>query len=585
MADTSVVEDVVKFGFNLKTNHSKRSKINATANALGVGENVDDEGTTKETVTEITKGVIKSAVSSSATSNLLIIPLPPSRQSSVITNNVTENNAPIGTVTATDDDTVVRATKTLEQLAAEELVAESKGEIKHESGRMLTIPTVSNNLATTTSQTTNNNQSTAKAAPLLMANLAPELLAAKDDEERFKVDISMRPEDLSVRSDAYKAVPIEEFGAAMLRGMGWTGPDVSTEATENQKKQLIEDKERMIPRESRLGLGATARPPEEKGRGNKERNAQKKKEWDKKAHEMLKKQTLTEDDIVWLRDPQYAGRRAVVTAVRGVPGLDRIRVRLESVGTSIEVKRTDAVLLSAEELAKDPFKGVPVEDASAAGSNNGTKFFGLVDSGRSSTGGGDAASSSSSSSSSATGDSRKRGRDVTGVAGDDHKGKQPRSSHREDGSSSSSSSRGEDRDKGGSKKESSAAASTDNGAPKSWLLTGIRVRIVSKKVESGPSSSCYLAKGVVLDVPDRGRGTVRLDDGRVVEAIKEKYLETVLPSVGGTCTVLLGAFRGQSATLLEKRKDDGQVVVQLSEDLELVVLSMDHIAAASQPSN
>ena len=576
MTDTSIVEDVVKFGFNLKTTHGKRSKINATANALGVGEDVNEGETTKETVTEITKGVIKSAVSSSATSNLLIIPLPPTRRSSVPT-NVTETDAPVVTVTTTtttttDDDTVVHTTKTLEQLAAEELVAESKGEIKHENGRMLTIPSVSNNLATTSQS--NNNQSTAKAAPLLMANLAPELLAAKDDEERFKVDISMRPEDLNVRSDAYKAVPIEEFGAAMLRGMGWTGPDESTEATENQRKQLIEDKERMVPRESRLGLGATARPPEEKGRGNKERNAQKKKEWDKKALELLKKQTLTEEDIVWLRDPQYAGRRAVVIAVRGVPGLDRIRVRLESVGTAVEVKRTDAVLLSTEELTKDPFKGVPVDDNSAAGSNNSTKFFGLVDN-RS-----DVAASSSSSS--ATGDSRKRGRDVTGVADDDHKGKQQRSSHREGSSSSSSGSRAEDRDKGGSKKESTAAFA-DNGGPTSWLLTGIRVRIISKKVESGPSSSCYLAKGVVLDVPDRGRGTVRLDDGRVVEAIKEKYLETVLPSIGGTCTMLLGAFRGQSATLLEKRKDDGQVVVQLSEDLELVVLSMDHIAAASLP--
>ena len=582
MADAStVVEDVVKFGFNLKSNPAgKRTKINTTTNALGVGENRDDEGTTKETVTEITKGVIKSALPSSTTSNLLIIPLPPPRRLT----NATGNDVPIVTVSTTDDDTVVPATKTLEQLAAEELVAESKGEIKHESGRLLTIPTVSNNLASSSSQT-NNNQSTAKATPLLMANLAPELLAAKDDEERFKVDISMRPEDLNVRSDAYKAVPIEEFGAAMLRGMGWTGPDESTEATEQQKKLQMDDKERILPRENRLGLGATARPPEEKGRGNKEKNAQKKKEWDKKAHELLKKQTLTEDDFVWLRDPQYAGLRAVVTAVRGVPGLDRIRVRLESVGTTIEVKRTDAVLLSAEELANDPFKGVPVEDATTSAHNNGTKFFGLVDSSRSSTGD-DAASSSSSS---AAGDNRKRGRDVTSSAGEDHKGKQQRSSHREDSSSSSSSSSGsraEDRDKGGNKKESSATTtSTDAIAPKNWLLTGIRVRIISKKVESGPSSSCYLAKGVVLDVPDRGRGTVRLDDGRVVEAIKEKYLETVLPSVGGTCTVLLGAFRGQSATLLEKRKGDGQVVIQLSEDLELVVLSMDHIAAASIPSN
>jgi hypothetical protein len=39
-------------------------------------------------------------------------------------------------------------------------------------------------------------------------------------------------------------------------------------------------------------------------------------------------QVLAEGDIVWLKDPVYAGRRASVVAIRGVPGLDRIRVRM-----------------------------------------------------------------------------------------------------------------------------------------------------------------------------------------------------------------------------------------------------------------
>jgi len=56
-------------------------------------------------------------------------------------------------------------------------------------------------------------------------------------------------------------------------------------------------------------------------------------------------------------------------------------------------------------------------------------------------------------------------------------------------------------------------------------------------------------------------------------------LETVLPPVGGACAILLGEHRGQTATLLEKRKDEGQAVVQLTEDLEVAVVSMDHIAA------
>jgi hypothetical protein len=75
----------------------------------------------------------------------------------------------------------------------------------------------------------------------------------------------------------------------------------------------------------RLGLGATARPPEPKGKREKPTDKVKRDEWAKKAEEKLKKQQLAETDIVWLRDPQHAGKRAIVMAVRGVPGLDRIR--------------------------------------------------------------------------------------------------------------------------------------------------------------------------------------------------------------------------------------------------------------------
>jgi hypothetical protein len=70
-----------------------------------------------------------------------------------------------------------------------------------------------------------------------------------------------------------------------------------------------------------------ARPPEAKGKkgSNKPTEKAKQAEWAKKAEEKLRKQQLGVADIVWLRDPQYAGRRAIVLAVKGVPGLDRIR--------------------------------------------------------------------------------------------------------------------------------------------------------------------------------------------------------------------------------------------------------------------
>lgn len=90
--------------------------------------------------------------------------------------------------------------------------------------------------------------------PLLMAGRLPGLEDAVDESDKFRKDLSMRAEDVAASSDSYERVPIEEFGAAVLRGMGWTGP-------------TKEDDERFasngpVRREARLGLGAVKKPAE-----------------------------------------------------------------------------------------------------------------------------------------------------------------------------------------------------------------------------------------------------------------------------------------------------------------------------------
>ena len=68
--------------------------------------------------------------------------------------------------------------------------------------------------------------------PLLMANLPPELLGDISQDEKFKVDMSLRAGDIAASSQAYSTVPIAQFGEAMLRGMGWTGPSSADLATQ-----------------------------------------------------------------------------------------------------------------------------------------------------------------------------------------------------------------------------------------------------------------------------------------------------------------------------------------------------------------
>ena len=109
-----------------------------------------------------------------------------------------------------------------------------------------------------------------------------------------------------------------------------------------------------------------------------------------------------------------------------------------------------------------------------------------------------------------------------------------------------------------------------------WLREGIRVKIVSRSVGG---AKCYLQKGTVVDVYTRGKASVRLDDRTVIDNVNERHVETIMPSTGGACIVLLGEYKGQQAVCLEKKNETQKVVVQLCEDLDVVELDMDAIAA------
>mmetsp|Transcript_4902 Transcript_4902/g.7531 ORF Transcript_4902/g.7531 Transcript_4902/m.7531 type:complete len:89 (+) Transcript_4902:1814-2080(+) len=72
-------------------------------------------------------------------------------------------------------------------------------------------------------------------------------------------------------------------------------------------------------------------------------------------------------------------------------------------------------------------------------------------------------------------------------------------------------------------------------------------------------------------------------DGQLIEHVPEKYLETVLPKVSTTTTtnhviVLKGMHKFAKGKLLEKKLNDGQGIVQLYEDKNIITLSLDDIA-------
>lgn len=107
--------------------------------------------------------------------------------------------------------------------------------------------------------------------PILQQNAVPGLDKLADVKEKYRHDMSLRPDELDVHSEAYEAVPIEEFGAAMLRGMGWKG---------SVDKDEDADAAAPKPRHKLLGLGATMRPPlaGDKGKRKKKHHIKPKKD-------------------------------------------------------------------------------------------------------------------------------------------------------------------------------------------------------------------------------------------------------------------------------------------------------------------
>jgi hypothetical protein len=323
-ASSSNSAEKMKVGFQLNGS-SKRKKI------------VDDSSTgecdgKREKILHIEGNILQTDITQSQASQSsasLVIPLPPPRNLSTSTTRqlLSEKN-----------EKNEKGSSNLDDLAAQEILADLKGPSNPES--TLVIDAVKSKGDVN--------------APLLLANVAPELMSITNDDERFKVDVSLRAENLDVNSDIYQSIPIDQFGAAMLRGMGWTGPSPDEEKDENKYK--------VVPRESRLGLGATPKPPEEKkkslhpDRYKATTNQEKKTEgWKKKAEEHLEKQKLyvsltaspeeekllivcsQVDDVVWLIAPvELAGTRAIIVQTTGVPGLGKVRlVSLSSLSASL----------------------------------------------------------------------------------------------------------------------------------------------------------------------------------------------------------------------------------------------------------
>lgn len=343
------------------------------------------------------------------------------------------------------------------------------------------------------------------------------------ETQQFKADLEELPDELDSAEYA-RRVPIADFGAAMLRGMGWQGDD-----HDSQNNNLKNKKDEVMPRPQRLGLGAVPkmqempqsirkralRPDQLKQR---ERLEQQQKEFAAERERQValdKQRTLQDGSLVALR----SGGRAKVVKLVGVPGLNMVKIWKEGDGETSVVKRGEIVgLLTRDQLENKPYQypAVPKETEPKKSKESET----------------------------VTKD-RRRKRD-----GESRRDNKERPSKR-------------------SKEEPSSSRRR-----MTWVIPNIRVRIVTERL----GRKYFKEKGIVVDVTSKG-ATLRLDKtGTVLDRVLEDYLETALPKPGGKAIVLTGRNKYAKGKLLERNSKSGKGSIQIFEDMSVLALSLDDLA-------
>ncbi|KAF3929020.1 hypothetical protein ABW20_dc0101195 [Dactylellina cionopaga] len=93
--------------------------------------------------------------------------------------------------------------------------------------------------------------------PAVAGNVADEQGFLQNEDDAYRADVASRPEAATL--EEYAAVPVEEFGAALLRGMGWKEGEAIGRSGSASKPRVVER------RAAFLGIGAKGIGAEEIG--------------------------------------------------------------------------------------------------------------------------------------------------------------------------------------------------------------------------------------------------------------------------------------------------------------------------------
>lgn len=313
--------------------------------------------------------------------------------------------------------------------------------------------------------------------------------------------------------DQFEEVPVEGFGEALLAGYGWRqGMGIGRNAKEDVK--VVEYKRRT----AKEGLGFMSDDP--KGgvdSGSNKKNGEKEGKGGSLNFEVGK-----EVRIVGGRDVGLKGK-----IVEVLPGGDSLVLRLSRSEEEVKVRANEVAELGSleEEKCLKKLKELMIQDS----------------------------------------------RDIS--RGREKKGKDSSSERKESKRGREEGRRG---NVGEGKHERLKVDEKKTSRRVSWLMSHIRVRIVSKSFRKG---KFYLKKGVVIDVVGPTTCDISMDDGReIVQGIEQEMLETALPRRGGPVLVLFGKHKGAYGSLVEKDTERETGVVQDADTRELLQVQLEQIA-------
>ncbi|KAK3608339.1 hypothetical protein CHS0354_030794 [Potamilus streckersoni] len=362
--------------------------------------------------------------------------------------------------------------------------------------------------------------------PLLMQNRVPEGFETDD-----RLDVSLRPDEPEEAD--YDEIPIEQYGLAVLRGMGWK----EEEGIGKTNKRSVVPVDAVL-RPKGMGLGA------DRSQAN-TLNASKVGGGKSEVEEQLVLKKGTHCFI------QKGSNKDLYGMIEGIDEDNaRVMIKLALSSKVVTVSQYAVKLVTAKEFNKySKYLNKGKADKYKEEEEKRNRRREEEDSKESRHRKNDQYKS----------DQKSHGSREDGLSEEKHKEKNRESSERK---------RKKENSDDDSKSSKSANGHSSTSSSSIWVRTQMRVRLIDKNFLKG---KYYKSKVIVEDVLDKDRCVCKTEDGKVLD-IPQSMMETVIPkSEPAHVVIVSGKHRGQVAEIIEKDRRKCEALVQLLSDRDQVL--------------